>query len=52
MQFQTAHAYTASLFDIVLGLRLQAVDLITQRVVVVKENEKPHLLEQELSCAP
>jgi superfamily II DNA/RNA helicase len=35
-----------------IGSAGKSVDLITQRVVVVKDNEKPSLLERELSCAP
>jgi hypothetical protein len=34
-----------------IGSAGKSVDLITQRVVVVKDNEKPSLLERELSCA-
>ncbi len=33
-----------------IGSAGKAVDLITQRVLVVKDNEKPSLLERELSC--
>lgn len=32
-----------------IGSAGKSVDLITQRVVVVKDNEKPGLLERELS---
>jgi hypothetical protein len=35
-----------------IGSAGKSVDLITQRVVVVKDNEKPSLLERELSCVP
>lgn len=33
-----------------IGSAGKAVDLITQRVLFVKDNEKPSLLERELSC--
>jgi len=35
---------------ITIGSAGKAVDRITQRVTVVKDNEKPPLLEREITC--
>jgi ATP-dependent RNA helicase DDX23/PRP28 len=35
---------------ITIGSAGKAVDRITQRVVIVKDNEKPPLLEREITC--
>ena len=37
---------------ITIGSAGKAVDRITQRVTVVKDNEKPPLLEREITCVP
>ena len=37
---------------ITIGSAGKAVDRITQRVVIVKDNEKPPLLEREITCGP